>query len=377
MIKKEKYNNLPKDIIKSLSKMEKIIKIIEKNLSSPKDDILREIIIEIGSTQRAMDIFNKYYPDKGVNLSIYITQRKKTEAQKAIKNMTNPIEIDRKIYEITQMYKSNFNQSLKNNPQTIEAFDMKKVYENINDIYDTLYNLNDEEIIKTKICRTKVLVEGRDWNVGLRMIFSMREYISFDNTKNMEKLIDYDMLLQEHEWMEYYIKNMKNYNANTAFEHTLNSREEFYENRQNRIMEFLLYYKENKQFNIKEITYYCVDRSCFKDVINNFSLPDNLYEYRTILSKSKLALRMMMKSDDYILSYVNQFKSMVDNDLERDVFSYLVEKEEKNLDGHIEDIHKYLCKKYKNLSKNHIEKAMKNLLLKGFISLYVWNSKLW
>ena len=62
MIKKEKYNNLPKDIIKSLSKMEKIIKIIEKNLSSPKDDILREIIIEIGSTQRAMDIFNKYYP---------------------------------------------------------------------------------------------------------------------------------------------------------------------------------------------------------------------------------------------------------------------------------------------------------------------------
>lgn len=371
MIKKEKYNNLPKDIIKSLSKMEKIIKIIEKNLSSPKDDILREIIIEIGSTQRAMDIFNKYYPDKGVNLSIYITQRKKTETQKAIKNLTNPIEIDRKIYEITQMYKSNFNQSLKNNSQTIEAFDMKKVYENINDIYDTLYNLNDKEIIKTKICRTKVLVESRDWNVGLRMIFSMREYISFDNIKNMEKLIDYDMLLQEHEWMEYYIKNMKNYNINTAFEHTLNSREEFYNNKQNRIMEFLLYYKENKQFNIKEITYYCVDRSCFKDVINNFSLPENLCQYRTILSKSKLALRMMMKSDDYILSYVNRFKSMVDNDLERDVFSYLVEKEEKNLDGHIEDIHQYLCKKYKNLSKNHIEKAMKNLLLKGFISLYV------
>ena len=285
--------------------------------------------------------------------------------------MTNPIEIDRKIYEITQMYKSNFNQSLKNNPQTIEAFDMKKVYENINDIYDTLYNLNDKEIIKTKICRTKVLVEGRDWNVGLRMIFSMREYRSFDNTNNMEKLIEFDLLLQEHEWMEYYIKNMKNYNVNTAFEHALNSREEFYNNKQNRIMEFLLYYKENKQFNIKEITYYCVDRSCFKDVINNFSLPENLCQYRTILSKSKLALRMMMKSDDYILSYVNQFKSMVDNDLERDVFSYLVEKEENNLDGHIEDIHQYLCKKYKNLSKNHIEKAMKNLLLKGFISLYV------
>ena len=351
--------------------MEKIIKIIETNLFLPKDDILREINIEIGSTQKAMDIFSQYYPDKGVNLSIYIIQRKKTIAQKAIKNLTNPTLIDRKIYEITQMYKSNFNQSLKNNPMIIEAFDMKKVYENINNIYDTLYNLNNEKIIKTKISRTKILIEDRDWNVGLRMIFAMREYISFGNTKNMEKLIDYDMLLQEHEWMEYYIKNMKNYNVNTAFDHAISSREEFYDNKQNRIMEFLLYYKENRNFNMDEITYYCVDRSYLKDVINNFSLPNNLHQYRTILSKSKLALRMMMKSDDYILSYVNHFKSIIDNHLEREVFSYLAEREERNLDGHIKEIHQYLCKKYKNLSKNDIEEAMKNLLLKGFISLYI------
>ena len=373
----EEYNNLPRDVIKSLAKMEKIIKIIETNLFLPKDDILREINIEIGSTQKAMDIFSQYYPDKGVNLSIYIIQRKKSEAQKAIKNLTNPTLINRKIYEITQMYKSNFNQSLKNNPLIIEAFDMKKVYENINNIYDTLYNLNNEKIIKTKISRTKILIEDRDWNVGLRMIFAMREYISFGNTKNMEKLIDYDMLLQEHEWMEYYIKNMKNYNVNTAFDHAISSWEEFYDNKQNRITEFLLYYKENKNFNMDEVTYYCVDRSYLKDVINNFSLPNNLHQYRTILSKSKLALRMMMKSDDYILSYVNHFKSIIDNHLEREVFSYLAEREEQNLDGHIKEIHQYLCKKYKNLSKNNIEEAMKNLLLKGFISLYIWNTQLW
>ena len=54
-----------------------------------------------------------------------------------------------------------------------------------------------------------------------------------------------------------------------------------------------------------------------------------------------------MKSDDYILSYVNHFKSIIDNDLEREVFSYLVEREEQNLDGHIKEIHQYLCKKYK------------------------------
>ena len=84
-----------------------------------------------------------------------------------------------------------------------------------------------------------------------------------------------------------------------------------------------------------------------------------------------------MKSDDYILSYVNHFKSIIDNDLEREVFSYLAEREEQNLDGHIKEIHKYLCKKYKNLSKNDIEEAMKNLLLKGFISLYIWNTQLW
>ena len=48
----EEYNNLPRDVIKSLAKMEKIIKIIETNLFLPKDDILREINIEIGSTQK-------------------------------------------------------------------------------------------------------------------------------------------------------------------------------------------------------------------------------------------------------------------------------------------------------------------------------------
>lgn len=73
---------------------------------------------------------------------------------------------------------------------------------------------------------------------------------------------------------------------------------------------------------------------------------------------------MMMKSDDYILSYVNHFKSIIDNDLEREVFSYLAEREEQNLDGHIKEIHQYLCKKYKNLSKNDIEEAMKNLIIK-------------
>ncbi len=53
----------------------------------------------------------------------------------------------------------------------------------------------------------------------------------------------------------------------------------------------------------------------------------------------------MMKSDDYILFYVNHFKSIIDNDLEREVFSYLAEREEQNLDGHIKEIHQYLCKK--------------------------------
>lgn len=80
----KKYNNLPKDVINSLSKMITIIRITEENLFLPKDDILREINIKLGSLQRAMDVFNQYYPDKRVNLSTYIIQRKKTEAVKSI-----------------------------------------------------------------------------------------------------------------------------------------------------------------------------------------------------------------------------------------------------------------------------------------------------
>ena len=68
----KKYNNLPKDVINSLTKMTTIIKITEENLFLPKDDILREINIKLGSLQRAMDVFNQYYPDKGINLSTYI-----------------------------------------------------------------------------------------------------------------------------------------------------------------------------------------------------------------------------------------------------------------------------------------------------------------
>ena len=148
----KKYNNLPKDVINSLTKMITIISTIEENLFLPKDDILREINIEIGSLQRAMDVFNQYYPDKRVNLSTYIIQRKKTQALKSIETLTNPILIDRKIYEITQMYRSNFNQSLKNNPQMIEAFDMEKVAENINNINSDLislkYDLLSKELVE-------------------------------------------------------------------------------------------------------------------------------------------------------------------------------------------------------------------------------------
>ena len=78
-----------------------------------------------------------------------------------------------------------------------------------------------------------------------------------------------------------------------------------------------------------------------------------------------------MKSDAQILTYVEEFKSMVDDDLERDVFSYLVEEEDAGLDGSIKKIHQDLCKKYQSLSEKHIEEAMKNLLLKGFISLCI------
>lgn len=122
----QKYNNLPKDVINSITKMATIIRTTEENLFLPKDDILREISIKLGSLQRAMDVFNQYYPDRKVNLSTYIIQRKKTEALKAIETLTNQMLIDRKIYDITQMYRSNFNQSLKNNSHMIEAFDMEK-----------------------------------------------------------------------------------------------------------------------------------------------------------------------------------------------------------------------------------------------------------
>lgn len=369
MSAKTKYNNLPTDVINSIEKLEIIIKIVEGNLFRSKGDISREIEINLGPIQNAERTFSLYYPIKGVNLATYIAERKKTEAIKAIKNMKNEALKNRRVYEITQLDRVYFNKKLKSNPEMIEAFDVDKVAANISCIYDNLYNLNAKGIIKTNNFRTKVLVESMNWDIGLRIIFAMREYISINEEKNMEKIIAYNMLLSEYEWMENHIKTIKDYNIEPAFRHLADSYKELNDNRQSRIMEFILYYKYSKKMNIGDLTYYCVDRSCFKDVMDYLILPNNLWEYRTILSKGKLALRLMMKSDAYILSYVKEFKLKINDDLERDVFSYLLEKEDKGLEGNIDNIYQYLCEKYQNLEKNDINKAIKNLLLDGFISL--------
>lgn len=370
---KQKTNNLPTDVLNSIRKLKTIIKIIEDNLFIPKEDIQREITMRLGNLQSIRKIFSLYYPIEGISLSNYIVQRKKTEAAKAIKNLDNPLSAEMKVREIANCSKEEFNRMLKNNPTFMEAFDVDSLFLHINYIYDFLYKFNEEGLIKSEINRTKIKISERNWDVGLKMIFSMREYVYFEEDKDMNKLISYDMFLQNYEWMEDYIKSTKDYDPLYVIDYYAKSQKEFEEDKHERMMDFILYYSEAVKLNIGELTFYLVDRSKFKEVMVDFILPTNLSQYRSIIYKTKLALKLLGKNDREWYTYAERFKNILDDDLEKAVFSYFFEieneiEEEPDICT-IKNIYQKCKKTNENLKKEAVNNAIKNLILKGLISL--------
>ena len=367
VMKLENYevSNLPVDVINSIRKLELIIKIIEENIFLPKEDILREVTIKMGDLQSARKIFSLYYPIEGVSLSSYIVQRKKTEAIKAIKNIENSQVADKKIKEITGWSRVYFNRIIKEDSTLTEVLDISDIVSNINFVYDNLYKLDQAGIIRTKCKRTKVIIDNIDWNRGLRTIFSMREYISLNEEKDMKKLISYDMFLKNYEWMEDYIKTSKEYNPMTVIDYYAKSQKSLEEEEQDRIMDFIIYYTEAVKLKMGDITYYCVNRERFREVIDEFILPEDLFDYRTIIYKTRLALRIMGKKDSQIDFYIDKFKSMLKDNIQREVFSFFITNEESNMEGTLKNIYQLLH----HVSEEEINLAIKNLILKGFISL--------
>ena len=334
------YNNLPVDVSKSLLKLSKVLNIIKENIKNSKEYILTEIIIEFGDLQAACKLFSLYYPIKGVSLSRYIL-------------------------------------GIQNKDNSIVELDVDKVADQINSIYDFINKLDDEGFLKADIVRTKIRISDLDWNFALRMIFSMGEYIDVKGDSDIKSIINYDFFLQYYEWMDYYIKENKNYDPLYVLDYYSKLRAEFEEEMEKKILDFEILYDNPHKFKINDLTYYTVDREKYRKVIHKFTLPIYLKEYVTILYKTKSTLKLLSRKEgdyhnsmaDSLETYKNEFEKMLHDDLDKKVFSYFVKIENEESKGTIEEFYQNLRKTDKKLKKEDIERAIKNLILKGFISL--------
>lgn len=169
---KDKNSNIPIDVQNSINKLRAIINIIEQNLHRPKERILTEITIQLNITIEAARKLFSLYNHTSEGLSTYITQRKRTQTLKYIKNIDNSNLIDTKIKENSQCTRAYFDRMLykdykikikdiKSNNLSFsltEPLDVDAIETNIKSIYEYLHKLKEEGLINIEIKRTKIKI---------------------------------------------------------------------------------------------------------------------------------------------------------------------------------------------------------------------------
>ncbi|MGL5693908.1 MAG: hypothetical protein ACRCXA_07515 [Peptostreptococcaceae bacterium] len=303
------------DVKTSIKKLKKIIEIIEENLISSKERILLEIVIQLDiNEEAARKIFAQYYPKEGIGLPNYIKQRKRSQ---------------------------------------VEVYNVENLEESISECYDNLFKLKEEGLVDIDVFRTKINLKNINWNVGLRSIFSMREYIYFEEDNDIKKLITYDMFLNRCEELDNVVDDYDPFKFIDLYKE---KQIQFKEDMNTRLMDFVLFYSSGVRYDIGDLIYYFVDKSIYKEVVDEFVVPIELKNYRTVLYKTRTVLELMGKGKDEWKKYFDEFKNMIDDDLERKVFTYIVEAEFNNREGF-------------SFEEINLKDSIKSLLLKGFISL--------
>ena len=112
-----------------------------------------------------------------------------------------------------------------------------------------------------------------------------------------------------------------------------------------------------------------VNREKYKSKIKKFVLPEDLIEYRTICSKTKYALQLLGRDYCDFENSIKEFENMIEGDLQREVFIYMVDVEDRCVQGKVKNIYQNLKIKRESLNEIEIEKAIKSLIIKGFVSL--------
>ena len=134
-------------------------------------------------------------------------------------------------------------------------------------------------------------------------------------------------------------------------------------------MDFSICYEDCNELLVNGIRYFVIKREKYKSKIKNFILPEDLIEYRTICSKTKYALQLLGRDHYDFENSVREFENMIEGDLQREVFTYMVDVEDRCVQGTLKNIYQNLKEKRENLNEIEIEEAIKSLIIKGFVSL--------
>ena len=134
-------------------------------------------------------------------------------------------------------------------------------------------------------------------------------------------------------------------------------------------MDFSICYEDCNELFVNGIRYFIINREKYKSKMKNFILPEDLIEYRTICSKNKYALQLLGRDHYDFENSIKEFENMIEDDLQREVFIYMVDVEDRCVQGKVKNIYQNLKSKRENLNEIEIEKAIKSLIIRGFVSL--------
>ena len=80
-------------------------------------------------------------------------------------------------------------------------------------------------------------------------------------------------------------------------------------------------------------------------------------------------MQLLGKNNYDLENSIKQFENMIKDDLQREVFIYMVDVEDRCVHGKVKNIYQKLKERKENLNEIEIKYAIKSLIISGFVSL--------
>lgn len=412
---------LSQEMLKSFRRYEKIINIIEERIDESKEEILREIYIQLNCDhENIKKIFSNYTWEASLAIDGYITKRKIQKTIMDIYDITDKSIQNNKIMKNMGQSREEFSRSIKQRynftlreilndkallPNLQEPINIKDIETMLNELEDSIIKLDNLDFWNYRINRTKIQLFNINLNQMIYALLMQEGYVYYSNVSTEEgeninhivSLVANNMLLNNWEEIKDRMKKgefAKNVTVGEVIGINKNNESEIAD------LAFSLYNKEifNGGIVCNGIAYYLMQKEDLRVFIEQFSLPLQIANYVSILSKSKPFIeeicvyniginicknaekvfyetqqQLLVKSQydidyNYMLAIQEVSKDL--SSIEKVVFYFFIHME-KSYENKVtlDEAYEMIKKNYKNLTKEEFEKAIKELLLKGYIWL--------